>query len=212
MSKLHFDILAEEQKKTFDSLKTFSGHGVLGGGTALALQLFHRKSYDFDIFYNSPISKSFLLKVKNHFNKLQILIDTADELSIVSPLGVKVSFIHYPFHPLYRIIPTQSLGLQGWKDIALDKAYAIGRRGEWRDYIDLYFCIKAGFSLKGIMNGCKKKFGVLFSEKLFLSQLCYFGGIKDFSINFVNREVTSSELQNSFEREVKSLGLNRLTS
>lgn len=212
MSKLHFEILTEEQKKTFKSLKAFSGHGVLAGGTALALQFFHRKSYDFDIFYKSPISKSFLLKVKNHFNKLQILIDTADELSIVSPLGVKVSFIHYPFHPLYRIIPTQSLGLQSWKDIALDKAYAIGRRGEWRDYIDLYFCLKAGRSFKGIMNGCKKKFGVLFSEKLFLSQLCYFGDIRDFSIDFVNREVTSSELQNFFKREVKSLGLNPLIS
>jgi hypothetical protein len=212
MSKLHFDILSEEQKKTFESLKTFSRHGVLAGGTALALQLFHRKSYDFDIFCKNPISKPFLLKVKNHFKKLQMIMDTADELSIVSPLGVKISFIHYPFRPLYRIIPTQSFGLQSWKDIALDKAYTIGRRGEWRDYIDLCFCIKAGFSLKGIMNGCKKKFRVLFSEKLFLSQLCYFGDIKDFSIDFVNKEVTPLELQNFFEREVKSLGLNPLIS
>lgn len=207
MSKLYFDILTEEQKRTLGSMKPFSRNGILAGGTALALQIAHRKSYDLDMFCPKPISKSFLLKVKNYFKKIQILIDTSDELSIISPLGVKISFINYPFNPLYKIIPTASLGIYHWKDIALDKAYTIGRRGEWRDYIDLYFTMKAGFSLKAIIKGARRKFKDLFSEKLFLSQLCYFGDIRDFLIEPVKEEATPSQLQKFFEKEVRQLKL-----
>jgi len=209
MLRLHFDILTKEQRETLRSLKVFSrdGYGILAGGTALAMQLVHRKSYDFDLFYSEPISKRFILKVKDHFKNVQILFDTSDELTFVTPLGVKVSFIYYPFHPLYKIIPTALLGVYNWKDIALDKAYTIGRRGEWRDYIDLYFSMKNGLSLKKIIKGARKKFGDLFSEKLFLSQLCYFGDIKDFSIGLIMGEVMPLQLQKYFEREIKALNL-----
>jgi len=208
MSELFFDILSAEQRKTLESLKEFSPYGVLGGGTGLALQIAHRKSFDFDIFCPKPISKTFLLKVKGHFNKLQILVDTSDELGIISPLGVKISFIYYPFNPLYKIIQAPPLGIYNWKDIALDKAYTIGRRGEWRDYIDLYFSIKAGFSLKSIIEGARRKFGDLFSGKIFLSQLCYFGDIKDFSIEFTKEQVTLAKLQKFLEKEIRQLRLN----
>ena len=71
MSKLFFDILTHEQKETFESLKTFSKYGSLGGGTALALQLGHRKSFDFDILCPKPVSKGFLLKIKDRFKKIR---------------------------------------------------------------------------------------------------------------------------------------------
>jgi hypothetical protein len=203
MSRLYFDILTTAQKKTFESLKAFSKYGLLGGGTALALQLAHRKSYDFDVFNSKPISKRFLLKVRDHFERVQTLVDTSDELSLVTPFGVKISFLFYPFHPLYKIIPTHGLSIHSWKDIALDKAYSIGRRGEWRDYVDLYFCMKNGFSLEGIIKGARKKFRDLFSEKLFLSQLCYFGDIKDYSIELMKEDITPQQLRQFFEREIK---------
>jgi len=208
MLRLYFNILTTSQKKTFESLKAFSKYGFLGGGTALALQLAHRKSYDFDVFSAKPITQPFLLKVKGHFEKVQILVDTTDELSLITPFGVKVSFVFFPFQPLYKIIPTHSLSIQSWKDIALDKAYSIGRRGEWRDYVDLYFCLKNGFPLKGIIKGARKKFKDLFSEKLFLSQLCYFGDIKDYSIELTKEDLTPEQLRRFFEREIKGLRVN----
>jgi len=203
MSRLYIDILTTGQKKTLESLKAFSKYGLLGGGTALALQLAHRKSYDFDVFNSKPISQRFLLKVRDHFERVQILVDTSNELSLVTPPGVKISFVFYPFRPLYKIIPTPGLGIHSWKDIALDKAYTIGRMGEWRDYIDLYFSLKAGFSLKEIIKGARRKFKDLFSEKLFLSQPCYFGDIKDYSIEFIKEDITPQQLRRFFEREIK---------
>lgn len=204
MSAVYFNILTDAQIKTFESLKPFSKYGMLGGGTALALQLAHRKSYDFDIFNPKPISPRFPLKVRDHYGKIQILVDTSDELSLVTPLGVKISFVFYPFAPLFKIVQTPVLGIYRWKDIAIDKAYAIGRRGEWRDYVDLYFCMRNGFSLTEIIKGAGKKFRGLFSEKLFLSQLCYFKDIKDMSIELVKEDLTPERLKHFFEREITS--------
>ncbi len=64
MSKLYFEILNSKQQKVFAFLKEFSKLGVLGGGTALALQLKHRKSYDFDIFMAKSITKDLLSKIQ----------------------------------------------------------------------------------------------------------------------------------------------------
>lgn len=205
MQKLYFNILTKNQKKTLKSLKEFSKYGMLAGGTALALQLGHRKSYDFDIFCAKPISKKLLFEVKKRFKKIQILVDNSNELSFVSPLGIKISFIFYPFKSIYKTIPTSSLEISFWKDIALDKAHTIGRRSQWRDYIDLYFIMKSDFQLRNIISGTKKKFSDLFSEKLFLSQLCYLGDIKEFSIELVRGKVTPKQLHIFFEKVVKKL-------
>ena len=202
---LHYEILNKNQKKTLESLKDFSKYGVLGGGTALALQLCHRKSFDLDIFTSKPISKKFLYKVKNYYKHIEIITDTGDELSFICPFNVKISFIFYPFQNFYKPIKTPYLNISSWKDIALDKAHTIGRRGEWRDYVDLYFAIKKGLSFKNIIKAAKKKFGDAFSEKLFLSQLCYYGDIKDFSAEFLKEKPTKTEIQNFFEKEVKQL-------
>jgi len=206
MSKLHFEFLTENQLNTLEILKSFSKYGTLGGGTALALQFFHRFSYDFDIFLPKSVSKKFLYKVKQHFRKIEIITDTADELTFVSvPQKGKVTFLYYPFPNLYSIIPTSYLDIFSWKDIALDKAHTIGRRGEWRDYIDLFFIIKQGFSLETIIKGCRKKFGDSFSEKLFLSQLTYFGDLKDFTVDFIEDKYSPKEIKDFFEQEVKKL-------
>ncbi len=204
MSKLHYKLLSKSQIKVLEVLKNFSKYGILGGGTALMLQLSHRCSYDFDIFLPKLISKKFLYKVKQHFKKIEIITDTDDEFSFVSVLHkVKISFIYYPFPSLYKIVSTPYLKLFSWKDIALDKAHTIGRRGEWRDYVDLYFIIKNGFSLKNIIKGAQKKFADSFSEKLFLSQLVYYKDLKDFTVDFISAKYSKKEIQDFLEKEVK---------
>ena len=205
MFKLHWQILSENQTHALKSLGRFSRNGVLAGGTALELQFNHRKSFDLDIFLPKPISRQFVFALKEHYRKIDIIVNTGDEFSFQSPFNVKISFVFYPFQPLYQPIPVSYLKIYHWRDIALDKAETIGRRGEWRDYIDLYFCVKNGFSLSDIIEGAEKKFGDLFSKKLFLSQLCYFEDIKDFSIEFVKGKASSSRIQGFFEKEIKKI-------
>lgn len=60
----------------------FTGGFVLGGGTALSLQLTHRKSFDFDFFSQSPIPKNFLNKLTDTIQVENIAVDSADELTL----------------------------------------------------------------------------------------------------------------------------------
>jgi len=120
------------------------------------------------------------------------------------PQNVKVSFIHYPYSNLYGKIKTPHLNLFSWKDIALDKAYTIGRRGEWRDYVDLYFIIKQGLPLPEIIERSKKKFGDSFSEKLFLSQLIYFKDIEDFTIEFIEDNLPYGDIKSFLKKKLRN--------
>jgi hypothetical protein len=53
------------------------------------------------------------------------------------------------------------------------KAFALGRRAKWKDYVDLYFMLKDHFSVKDIAMEAERIFGQLFSEKLFREQLAF---------------------------------------
>jgi hypothetical protein len=57
--------------------------------------------------------------------------------------------------------------------LAAMKAFALGRRAKWKDYVDLYFLLKDFFSIKEIAMEAEKLFGQLFSEKLFREQLAF---------------------------------------
>ena len=57
------------------------------------------------------------------------------------------------------------------------KAYALGRRSKWKDYIDLFFLLRDHFTIGDICTEATRIFGELFSEKMFRSQLCYFEDI-----------------------------------
>lgn len=48
MSSIHLEILDKDRQKVFKKLRVFKQKAILGGGTALALQLNHRVSFDFD--------------------------------------------------------------------------------------------------------------------------------------------------------------------
>jgi len=60
------------------------------------------------------------------------------------------------------------------------KAYSLGQRAKWKDYIDLYFILRDHFSIGEIIKKARKIFGNEFNEKIFRTQLAYFKDI-DFS-------------------------------
>jgi hypothetical protein len=53
------------------------------------------------------------------------------------------------------------------------KAFALGRRAKWKDYVDLYFILRDHYSIEDITNEAIINFGQLFSEKLFRQQLTF---------------------------------------
>src|SRR3989344_1107232 len=176
MSKIHLEILDKSRLTTFNQLTEFP-QGVLVGGTALALQICHRLSFDFDLFFPQPLKrKSLVRQCQNIFGeKTRFLIQNTDQVTLITPENIKLDLVYYPYKLITSQVTTPSVKLASIKDIAADKATTIGRRATWRDYVDIFFLLKRQIlTLEEISRLAQKKFKGEFNEVLFWEQLVYF--------------------------------------
>ncbi|MCX5751930.1 MAG: nucleotidyl transferase AbiEii/AbiGii toxin family protein [Candidatus Saganbacteria bacterium] len=209
--RLFIDILDKERQAIFKQLfKCLEDKYYLAGGTALALQLRHRQSFDFDLFRNGEVSFALKRKVLGAFKgyKIETLVDTSDELTFVLNEEVKVSLINYFWDPLFPLIRFPGvIPLLSVKDIATTKAYALGRRGNYRDYFDLYVILRQKLArVPDIIKWCKRKYDEVFSEKMFLEQLsCVDDLAKDYQLKFLDEKYISSlEMAKFFIKAIKT--------
>lgn len=204
MLSLHIDLLSKEQKITFEKLKIFAKEATLAGGTALSLQIGHRYSFDFDLFFNRELKYRDIAKLKKVVLIKEMGINTEEQKHFITEKDIRIHLVFYPFSSLFKKIKIFSIPLYSIKDIALDKAYTIGRRATWRDYIDLYVLLKNHYiSLSEIIALSSKKFGFEFNERLFIEQLVYFRDIEVTKISFVKEEIRDEEIKNFLTNEVK---------
>lgn len=88
-------------------------------------------------------------------------------------------------------------------EIAAVKAYVLGRRATYKDYVDLYFIIKENYSsLARIIAIAQKKYQKEFDARLFLEQLLYLEDVQDMQIKFLKQEVGRQAIQNFFENQI----------
>lgn len=204
MSKISLDVLTEKEREVFRQLSFFKQYGYLAGGTALALQIYHRRSYDFDVFTKGPILSPLRKKVEGIFGKVDFYVDTSEQISFKTKDAIAVTFVTYDYPPLFPLLHTESINLASTHDIAADKAHTIGRRAIWRDYVDLFVLLQFKIiTLPYLCELAQKKFGGAFNEALFLEQLCYFKDLTKTPIEFLKNSYTSSEIQTFLEKEVK---------
>ncbi|GAB4219526.1 MAG: nucleotidyl transferase AbiEii/AbiGii toxin family protein [Candidatus Microgenomates bacterium] len=205
MSKIHLELLDEKRKQVFYQLKNFFSIGYLAGGTALALQINHRISEDFDIFINKSIDNNLRLKIKKVFPKAKFTFISEDQINLVTEDNIKITFLWYYFPTINKLIKTDSISLASVDDIIADKAMTIGRRAVWRDYIDIFYLIKEKqISLKKIILLAKKKFKREFVETQFLEQLVYFDDLQIAPINFINKSYSEKEIKSFLKKKVKT--------
>lgn len=200
------DVLDKKRKDLLEKLLPYTIGFVLGGGTALALQLNHRKSLDFDFFSLSKIQKNLIEKLSQTISIANISIDSGVELTFFTIDEIKVTFLNYPFgHAFPLEILENGLKLFSVKDIAIQKAYTIGRRGEYRDYFDLFIILRNNYiNLKEIISEAKKIYGSVFAEKIFLQQLVYFADLLNFDITpTTKQQLKPEEVKHFFEEQVK---------
>lgn len=204
MSSIRLDLLDKKRKAVFERLGAFKKEAVLGGGTALSLQIGHRYSFDFDLFLDRSIERKDFLKIKELFEIKRIGLNTSQQLTVTVSDDIGITLLYYPYKRLFGEIITASLPIFSIKDIAADKAFTIGRRASWRDYVDLFFIIKEGhIGISELLKICKRKFDVEFEAKLFLEQLVYFEDLETAKISFVEKEYPASEIQNFLKLAVK---------
>jgi len=143
----------------------------LVGGTALALQIGHRKSIDLDLFGDIDFDNVNTAKVFTNFNNT-ITLKRSKNINIFSIDDVKVDFVNYSYPWLQNQLLLGGIRLAGIEDIAAMKLAAITGRGSRKDFIDLYFLLQK-YNLKEMLGFYRNKYfdG---SEYLVLKSLTYF--------------------------------------
>lgn len=102
-------------------------------------------------------------------------------------------------------LPSRACRSLSVREIAATKAYTIGRRGSYKDYVDLYFVLAEGHStLPDIITSAEKKFGDGFNARLFLEQLVYLGDVQDTEIQFLKDAITPRRLLTFFEDRIRA--------
>ena len=198
INMLHLDILDIEQKNLLPLIRLFRREFYLVGGTAVALQIGHRKSIDFDLFKQNPfVSKKILDKIDKAGHSYIVTRRVNEQLNL-SIREVKVTFFEYPYSIEANVDFDKIIRMPDLLTLGAMKAFALGRRSKWKDYVDLYFLLKDYFTLEDIVQKAESIFKQEFSSKLFRSQLAYHEDI-DFSeeVDFMdNRKIAKEEIKN----------------
>lgn len=148
-------------QQTLDLLKTIQSAPFLFdmrlvGGTALALQLGHRKSIDIDLFGKFEADEYELTKLLGTLGELKILKKTNNILAcIINGINVDIVNYHYPW--LSDPVIESDIKLSSIDDIAAMKLAAVAGRGTKKDFIDIFFLLK-DYSLEEMLGLYNQKF------------------------------------------------------
>lgn len=170
---MHTEILSSKQVELIPYIKGFNRSFYMAGGTAIALHIGHRRSIDFDLFTSEQLNKT---RVKGKLSQIPFsqlpVFEDYDQLHVLMN-EVKITFFSFPFFVKHPVKVDAFINIPTLLSLAAMKAFALGRRAKWKDYVDLYFIIKDYHSLKEICKEADEIFGQQFSEKLFRQQLTY---------------------------------------
>ena len=207
--EIYEDILDKKQLEMFRKLAFTKKQFFLAGGTALALQIGHRKSIDFDFFTNKDFDvDKMITKLKEIWGSENVLTTMTTENSTLNAVvdGVKISFFKIPYPPVEKLIELHELNMATKLDIACMKCHAITRRSVKKDYIDLYFLLKE-FSLREILDTCAIKYESL-SYIIILKSLQYFDEVKPEGVTFLRgQNVSFEEVKSGLTAAVKKFDL-----
>jgi len=204
MLSIHLELLDKGRQTAFEKLKVFRNQATLAGGTALCLQIGHRLSFDFDLFLERELKNLDYLKLKRIFEIREIRIRTSEQITVITKENVGITLFFYSYKPLFERVKTSSVPLFSIKDIAADKAYTVGQRATWRDYVDLFFLLKWKYAnISDLVEWAEKKFGVEFNPKLFFEQLNYFGDLEFPQVSFAKEKYSVAEIQKFLKGQAK---------
>src|SRR3989344_5122456 len=176
-NSFHREILTKEQEELLPLVKLFYKEFGLVGGTAIAFHIGHRESLDFDLF---SLKKFGNMQLRNKINSKikidNIMVNKLGEFTILIK-GVKLTFFHYPFAIEFSESFDNIVKMPDLLTLAAMKAYALGMRAKWKDYVDLYFIMKNHHSIGEINKKAREIFGNEFNERMFRTQLSYFKDI-----------------------------------
>lgn len=193
MSQLFLESVSEEQLhllRLIDSLDV----GTLVGGTALSLQIGHRKSYDLD-FVTDTFTHQKVAKIQSHlghYQLKQLLLNDTQYTAYVQDVKITLFLDTAPFlHGFYK---SDGFRLVSAQDIFSTKLFILGKRATWRDYCDIAILIeKEKFSLKQGITEATQRYSV--AERWVLEPLTYFNDVEMLPVEWIGKQYSEDEIQ-----------------
>lgn len=134
----------------------------LAGGTALAIQVGHRRSVDLDWFSTTALNPmDVAADLKN--SGIPFAVGDIDEGTLHGTArGVSLSFLEYRYPSLVPPVEWSEyrVALAGLKDLACMKLSAVSGRGRKKDFIDIFALGREHFTLSQMLDLYGRKYEV----------------------------------------------------
>ncbi|PIE74331.1 MAG: hypothetical protein CSA19_00290 [Deltaproteobacteria bacterium] len=207
---IYFDMLPKEQRQIYHELSFTKEYGfVLFGGTAIALQLGHRVSVDFDFFRKEELISNDKKKIENFFAPVTILQDEKNTFVFLTQNGVQLSFFgSISFVQKENAIVLDNVLLAAkMTDLLATKLKATFDRAEYKDYRDIAEILKnGGTTLQEGFQKMKDFFGAgSFSQMQVLKNLTFFDDGNVSKLSEDDQQFLIKEVKR-FLKSIKSAG------
>lgn len=179
---LALNILPPTQRALWPLLSAVPNEFTLYGGTAIALQLGHRESVDFDFFARADFDPQQLLESNELLNQAEVTAMAKNTLTVrlnfADDVPVLLSFFGVPKLPVLRPvwqIQTPNIALGHLLELAGMKAMVVQKRAEAKDYLDIHALIfQAQIDLATQLAAGLRLYPPHFAPEQTLKSLCYF--------------------------------------
>lgn len=207
---IHYEIFPQEQKKIYKNLSFLKNKGfILFGGTAIALQLGHRQSIDFDFFTSNRLDEKLKDEILKNL-KSDTMLQNEENTLVFLKNEVKLSF----FGDIDFAIKENSLILDdvlevaNLKSLLATKLKATFDRAEYKDYIDIVEILKTGqITIEEGINKMFDFFGTDFTASQVLKNLTYFEDGNLYRLETKDRDILIQSVlnfkNNMFETDKK---------
>ncbi len=177
----------------------------LAGGTATALHLGHRRSYDLDFFSPVPFDKGDPRRFLGPLGRL--IVEQEDEGTFLGTLNdVRISFFIYPYRLLAPPVLFGAVRIVALEDLAIMKLDAIASRGKKRDFLDLYFICRDFLTLREMLPLVERKYErVEYNFTHLLKSLMYFEDAEADPMPEMLKPVSWPDVRHFFEQEAQLL-------
>ena len=148
---------------------------LLVGGTALSLQLGHRKSVDMDLFSQQPFEAETCASLLEESLDFQLMYLQNNTLKgIIGEIFIKFITHNYPL--ISDVVIFEGIRMASLQDIAAMKVNAISGIGtRVKDFVDIYFLLRS-MSFQAIIESFSKKYGAR-NEFHAIKSLTYFDDV-----------------------------------
>lgn len=203
---MHKQTLAKNTQRVLEKIvgSEISKDFYLAGGTALALELGHRKSDDLDWFSAKQFSNE---KIKKELSEIGAFELTSEESGTIHGVldKVKISFLEYRYGMLYPFVLFENANLADERDIAAMKIDAVSSRGSRKDFVDIYFLLKR-YSISDLVGFFEEKYkNIQFNKLHILKSMVFFADAEAEPMPIMMKKVDWEEIKKTIQTETNSV-------